>query len=459
MRGWTRAATVMVCAAIAVAATHLPTLADDDEDTPSILASVPSLAGLKRTRDALAEKGLRISGFYFSDPRANLDGGLREGATYSGLLKIKLDVDLETSAGVEGARLHADMLQIHGRDVSEDYVGNLLSPNDIGARPATRLFELYYEQEVGDRLTLRLGQMAADEEFKTSDHAELFIGASFGWAASPSENLPNEGPAYPLAQLGAQASWTATDDLTLVGAIYNGHAADPDAEDPQRANRHGLNFRLGDPPLVILEGRYRYAGGEDGGLAGALKLGGYAHFGRFEDLKYGTDGRVLGAPGSNGEPRRMDGTFNVYAIVDQQIWRKPGGEDEDEDGVGVFARTILGPADRNPINAYLDGGVVAKGLVPGRPDDRFGVGAIYANFSPKLADAGRAEALADNVDAPRRTYEAAIEATYKAQLIEGLTVQPTLQYVMRPNGGPRENGAARKIPSATIFGVTTVVRF
>lgn len=445
-----------LCVLALAAALAQPALADDDDakdgepTQPSILDSVTAFAPLKDARDALADKGLRVFGFYFSDPRANLDGGMEKGATYSGLFKLELEADFEKIAGIEGGKLYASGLQIHGKDVSERYVGNIMSVNDIGARPGVRLFELWYEQKIGDRLALRFGQMAADEEFIESNYAEDFIGATLGWAASPSENLPQEGPAYPLASLGVQASWEATEDLTLVGAIYNGYSARPDAADPQRANRHGLSFRLGDAPLVILEGRYKYDDGL-GGLPGELKLGGYAHFGRFDDLKRGTDGLVLGSPGSNDTPRRRDDNVNVYAIIDQQLWRAPGGDAED--GIGLFLRAIVGPSDRNEINAYLDGGLTAKGVVPGRPDDVIGIAAAYANFSPKLRAADRAA----NEGATHR-FEAIIEATYKAQIVPGLTIQPTFQYVMRPNGGPPEDGGDR-IPNATVFGVTTIVTF
>ncbi|WP_020180489.1 carbohydrate porin [Methylopila sp. M107] len=426
-----------------------PAQDDDDDRDPSILDSVPALGPIKNARDALAAKGLTFSGFYFSDPRANLHGGMREGATYSGLLKVAIDADLETIAGVKDASVHVDMLQIHGRDLSEEYIGNVLSVNDIGARPTTRLFEAYYQQKLGN-LTLKFGQLASDEEYFISDHAEqVFIGATFGWAAAPSLNLPQEGPAYPLAVLGAQAQYDVSDRLTVIGAIYNGYAARPKALDAEKANPHGLNFRLGDPPFMIAEARYRFEG--LGGLPAKLKLGGYGHFGDFDDLKRGTDGLTLGAPGSNDDPRRHDGNLNLYAVLDQQLWRFSG--DDPERGIGFFLRAVWGPKDRNTISAYVDGGLTAKGLLPGRPDDLAGVAVAWADFSPGLAAVDRAAA-----DGAIRRYEAKIEATYKAQVLPGMTVAPTFQYVMRPGGGPPEDGGPR-IPNATVFGVTTIVTF
>lgn len=449
---WWRTATAAALAAFLA----VPAFAEEDEaQEPSILDSAPALAPLKQARDGLADKGFRFSGFYFADPRANLDGGMREGATYSGLLGLALDVDGEKAFGVEGGKMHASAFQIHGKDLSDEYVGNVMSANDVGARPTTRLFELYWDQEINERFSLRLGQMAADEEFLKSEYTEdMFIGATLGWAAPPSENLPQGGPAYPFASVGAQVTWKATEALTLVGAIYNGTPARPDAADPEKANRHGLNFRLKDPPLVILESRLAFDG--PGGLPGMLKLGGYGHFGRFDDVKFGTDGLVLGGPGSNDDPRRHRGDVNLYAVVDQQVWRAPG--DDPEAGIGVFARVIGGRPDRNTISFYVDGGIVASGLVPGRPDDKFGIAAAYADFSPRLADADRAANAADGISGAVRTFEGIIEATYRAQIVPGLVLQPTFQYVIRPGGGPPEDGGKR-IPNATIFGVTTLVTF
>lgn len=433
---------------------------EEEEAEPSLLDGVPSLSKLRSARDAMADRGVLFSGLYFSDVRSDVHGGIERGATYSGLLSLAVDLDGEKIAGVEGGRLHANLFQIHGRDVSDEFVGNVLSSNDIGARPTTRLFELWYEQKIGDRLDVRVGQMATDVEFITSDYGEAFINATFGWAGPPSENLPQGGPAYPLATPGVRLRYAATDDLTILAAVFNGTAARPDAVDPEKANRYGLNFRVGDPPLVLIEGQYRWNhGGDAEGLPGTFKFGGYGHFAKFDDLKYGTDGRVLGSAASNGVPRSHRGDVNVYALVDQQVWRAPGGDDEQ--GIGVFLRAIAGPTDRNEISFYVDGGVVWTGPLPGRPRDKFGVAAAYADFSPKLADADRAANAAAGMNGPVSDYEAVIEVNYKAEIVSGLTVQPTFQYVWRPGGGaadPRGNGSTR-IGNAAIVGLTTIARF
>jgi hypothetical protein len=46
-------------------------------------------------------------------------------------------------------------------------------------------------------------------------------------------------------------------------------------------------------------------------------------------------------------------------------------------GVRALSRSGV-PNDRNPINFYADDGLVYKGLVPRRPDDKIGIAAMFA---------------------------------------------------------------------------------
>jgi porin len=56
----------------------------------------------------------------------------------------------------------------------------------------------------------------------------------------------------------------------------------------------------------------------------------------------------------------------------------------DRPGVGVFYRFSYVPEDRNPYTMYLSGGVGGRGVIPGRPHDRFGVGAYWLKESGDL---------------------------------------------------------------------------
>ena len=436
-------------------------IGNDEVEGPSIFEGIEALNPIDAARDRLRQRyGIYLHGQYFGDPYTDVAGGMRRGGIYAGRLDLQLDIDARTIAGLDGGALHANMYEIEGRDISAVRVGNFLSSNDIAARPTARLYELWFEQHLGDKAALRIGQQGIDVEFLTSDYAANFVDATFGWPALPSLNLPQGGPAYPLATPAARLKLDPAPGLSILAAVFDGEPAGPGPGDPQARDPSGLNFRVSDPPLFFLETQIRYNRDEGAhGLPGTLKLGAFSHLGKFDDQRFAVGGLPLALAGPNATPIQHSPDAGGYAILDQQVYRLPGGDDEK--GVGVFARLIGAPPDRNVIDLYADAGFFALGLVPGRPDDGFGIAAALANVSPAARAADRELDLASGVPAPVRDFEAVIEATYDATIIPGFMLQPTLQYVVHPGGNvanPLGNGVA-PIPNAVVAGVTTVVRF
>src|SRR5947209_15351114 len=88
-------------------------------------------------------------------------------------------------------------------------------------------------------------------------------------------------------------------------AVLNGDPAGPGPGDEQLRNRYGLNFRVSDPPFVIGEAQLRRNGGkEDAGLSTTLKLGGWGHFGQFDDQRFAVGGALLADPTGSQIPIR-----------------------------------------------------------------------------------------------------------------------------------------------------------
>ena len=69
------------------------------------------------------------------------------------------------------------MIQGHGPSLSQGWVGNLMNvSNDRGMPPATRLYNLWLQQNLfDDVLSVRAGMMNVDAEFMTSQTASLFM--------------------------------------------------------------------------------------------------------------------------------------------------------------------------------------------------------------------------------------------------------------------------------------------
>lgn len=417
---------------------------------PSIATSLPARGDPAGLRQWLAHHGVAYNLLYVSDVLSNLRGGLRRGTIAQGKLEGSLYLDFEKLAGRTGLSLFANFFQIHntGR-IRRDYVGGINTVSAIEAVPTTRLSELWFEQKfAGNAASLRVGQLTADSEFFVSDMTGMFLQSD--WPTIAAANLPSGGSAYPLSTPGVRLKVNPTEDVSLLLGIFNGDPAGPGDGDEQVRNRHGLNFRVHDPAFVIGEAQFRRNQGKsDPGLATTFRIGGWGHLGGFEDRRFTAEGGLIADPAGSGEARLHRGNSGFYALVDQQVYRPSGGDAQS--GISVFSRVSFSPSDRNTISFFLDGGVIFAGLIPGRPDDKFGVSAMHARFSNGVRGFDRDTIVFAGAPGVIRDYETSLELTYAAQVIPGWTVQPVIQRIWHPSGDASRN--------ATVTGARSVWRF
>ncbi|WP_454629351.1 carbohydrate porin [Bradyrhizobium cenepequi] len=439
---------VMVFAAItALALAPVAGSADQPDDTR------------KDLRDRLADAGYQFSSTYIGEGLANVTGGMRTGAIYTGRLDLGTTIDLERVIGWTGATFHANMFQIHGDGLSRSYIGNLMLVSGIEALSSTRLYELWVEQKLlGGKLAVRVGQQASDIEFSDSQYDDIFVNSALGWPGITGIILPAGGPSPPLAVPGIRIKAALSDKITAYLALFDGTAAPPDADDAQIANPHGLLLRVNDPPWWIGQLKYKFEIGESR-LPATITGGGWYHMVSFPDQRFSADGLSLADPNSSGEPawwRRNRGLFMVY---EQQLARAAPGSDK---GVAFFMRASMSPSDRNLIGAYVDGGFLFTGFSDAHPNDRFGVAATYARISDRARELDRDIQFFTGTPYPIRDYEAILEITYQHELRPGVLLQPVFQYIAHPGGGavnPYDPTQTHRIKDGVMVGMRTTITY
>jgi porin len=393
-------------------------------------------------RKGLSRRGVEVGGTYYGESIGNW-GGFDQGVEYDGVLELYVKVDMHQLGFWKGLCFHADGFQIHGNSITAANIGALMPVSNLEATDATRLFELWFEQHLfNDKMAVRIGQLAADAEFIISEGGGYFLNGTWGWPSISAADLPSGGPAYPLATPGVRLAVNPNDKLALLVGVYNGDPAPQCANpDPQRCNPYGLDFELDDPPLLMVEGAYTY---NPKGLKGTVKLGGWNHFGTFEYQRIDSAGALIAVTGNPGKP--LDDDWGLYGIIDQLVWRVPGSEEAN--GVGVFARVIGAPSDRNLVDFYFDGGVTFSGMFRHRPNDALSVGFAYTGISDQVhaSDVDFGEPVA-------RNYEALIEVCYTFEIRSGWTLQPDFQYIWNPGGN------IAGIENATVLGARTSISF
>lgn len=379
-------------------------------------------------RPRLSSHGLEIFATYTVDVFGNLGAGPRYGAAYSGALLFGAELDLSQSLGWPGASLSTTWVWISGHQADEDPASNFLTISSIAGYSTLRALELWFEQNLlEDRLSFRVGQLAADSEFIISDYAALFINATFGWPAFIYTNLPEGGPAYPMGALGVRLAWNPAPWFTCMAGAFQGDVFE------QSLNRYGFRYRLNAETgyTFLSETQIRWnSAAQAPGLPGQGKFGLWLQTGRAAD--------PLAESTSSGN-------VGLYWILDQMLFREGSktstqtGSDADKNpptalttatanqGLGFFTRLAMAPPDRNVVNFYFDAGLNYRGLFPSRENDTLGIAFACAQVSNGAKAAKMAEGFTP------AGSEMVLEATYQIQVNNWLNLQPDLQYILQPN--------------------------
>ena len=410
-------------------------------------------------RTNLKEKaGIEIGLTYIGELLAVLSGGVNRRASYEGRFALDVDTDLGTLIGWKGASTHFTVFNIHnGGFNAADNVGSIADPSNIDALATTRLFTAWFQygDPEKDRVSIRLGQLAGDDEFITGATAGGLINGTFGWAGILAANMTNGGPAYPLATPGARVKFNATEQLAVQAAVFSGDPAGRDCMDnPQVCNRHGTTFSFSGGALWMGELHFK----RGGDLPGIYKLGAWYATADFADQRYGFDtfGNVVSlADPTVAGPLNHRGNWGIYAVADQKV--APIGKDG---GVNVFIRSGISPSDRNLLNFYIDGGVGFTGFVPNRPKDVLTFGIAYAHISPDAAGLDQDMLFFNGPPYPIRDHEVVFEASYQWFIAPWWIVHPDLQYIVHPGGNvPHPVDPTVTVRNVFVAGVRSTIKF
>jgi porin len=394
----------------------------------------------------------------------NLSGGSRRGDAYDGLTQFGIGVDTQKAFGLPGGIFNVSGLQIHGTNLSSRDLQTLQYASGIEADDATRLWELWYQQSLlGGKVDVKVGQQSLDQEFMVSQYAGMFMNATFGWSVLPSLDLPAGGPAYPLSSLGARLRVMPSDGWTVLAGVFDGNPAGNGVGDPQELNAHGTNFDLHDSALFIGEVQYSLnpapsdpAAARPTGLPGTYKLGFWYDTQEFADQGFDTNGLLLANPASNGIVQSHRGDYSFYAVADQMIWRPSADSPQ---SIGVFARMMGAPGDRNLVDLGINAGVTLKAPFKGRDNDVVGLAVGYAQIGSHAQDFAGTSAIY-TPGYPSRSAETIVEATYQYQVTPWWQLQADFQYAFRPAGGiPNPENPSQRIGNEAIVGLRTNITF
>lgn len=342
------------------------------------------------------QKGLQLNFAFTEDLAYNFSGGIDQGFVSLGNIDFTLTINTERMNLWKGGTFFIYALNNHGKSIS-NLVGDFQGVDNIEALSNNRLYEFWYQQEIGN-LSITLGQHDLNSEFAISKYgADVFIHSSFGIQPDISANIPVS--IFPVSTLGAIVEWRISKKLRFLNGVYDGYPGG------QLENPNSLDIKLGNNEGVITIHEIQYSAGNDPFRESTYKLGLWNH-----------TANII----SNG--KQYKNRQGIYFIADQSLFSK---EKKNGQGLSVFTQIGIPLNKAGSIKSYLGGGLVYSGLFYGRDEDTMGIAFGHAAFSNVYRIEHEKNAFEN---------ETAIEFTYKLILNAHFSIQPNFQYVLNPQG-------------------------
>ena len=389
-------------------------------------------------RTWLEDHGVYPSVTFVTDALGNPTGGKQQGFRGASNLGVDLIFDLGKLYGPAGGSFEISFSERFGSSLSREDIGNVFTVQQVFGGQTYRLVDVAYKQELfADRVELRVGRIAAGDDFLVSPYNYVFVQNGFdGNPVGIFFNAPGM-TAYPNATWGGLVRVRPTERLYVMAGAYNGDVS-------IRANKHhGADWSMDGPLFAIGEVGYKVNGlPGDQGLLGDYKAGFW--YDDHEYLDFTTVAR-------NRPPDHARGNWGLYVLFDQVLVRF--GESGSNRGFGITG-SALGSPDQSVsvMPVFFTAGVVARGVFASRPTDLIGLGVVHGRFSEDLKESQRRARQSDPTVGIQQ-YETALELTYRFRFLkDSVYFAPDLQYIIRPGGTGR-------IPDAFVVGFEAGINF
>ena len=370
-----------------------------------------------------ADERTLVPSLSYDADAAAVRGGLGDGATFTGLLHLRLRWIVPTASAWRGTSAFVDVRNIHGGHVSE-FAGDAQGVSNIDGPDGSAVHELWIQHNFQwSGVSLLGGIYDLNSEFDRLQAAGLFLNSSFGVTPEFAESGTTGPSIFPRTAAALRFSvkpWTGT---LLRAALVDGESLErPDGS-------HAL-FKRGDGALEVLEWSMLRRPDATAGEPLAPRI-----FGRFSPLPTYEDKVAVGVWRYSRHLRETGVADDVpdaprhaseggYAIGE---WRLFGRGADAKKKVSGFAQLGFASPETNRFGTYVGAGLVATGWLFDKDSDQ--VGASVA--SAQEGSTWRRNAALGGARPARA--ETTWELSYLDQVKPWLTLEPDLQLVNHPS--------------------------
>lgn len=394
-------------------------------------------------RDRLEASGVDIFAYYTTDPAGNVTGGKSRDFNYADDFFFGVNFDLQKLIGWSGGHFTINAINRDGSSIGEN-VGSQFNPQQTVGGQSIFLYDVFLEQKFfEDRFSIKAGRFGACDDFNSSPIYGFYMNNGIDGDIR-NVLFDTQFSAYPFATWAARVRIDPTPEFNAEVGVFQ---TTPDVFD---RDNHGVKWDIQSDDGTFLIAQIGWtpelfkravqndktadgksvSAPEMKGLPGHYWIGGslspwkgYSQFGRVE---------------------KTQNSYGFYVHGDQMVYQEKPGSDQ---GLTVWAASGYYPQENISIMPFqVNSGLIYKGLLPSRDNDREILGVMYGRFSRDYARTVRASGAGD----PR--YELVVEAAHRFQIARFAYIQPDVQVIVRPGG-------TGNIPNALVLGAQMGITF
>jgi porin len=407
----------------------------DVENTPVIQKTETSLWnqqyllgdwGGERTR--LEQEGVTFQFNNIGDLLGDASGSQGHNLTYFGRFRASVDIDFQKSANIDGELFFSGIWQ-YGLNLSAQYLHTNTLTSSIAGENSVRVDQFWYQQGFdGGKIKIKLGQIAAVNEFGATDFFDILLNDELGYA--PNAIFNTKQPFSPAGKPGVIVTGSLSDltpGLYVKGGVFTSY------KDPYTPDAYGVDYK----------------DDFDHGLAACFELGYIEQktdYNGVYKLGVNADPNVIyHNPATNQEYR---GDFNAYLTIEKTVYHPVdrSGKMITDKGLDLLLELVGEPGDRNPLEYEVTAGGRYTGLIPGRDKDKIGFGVIFSKNGSAYSEASQA------AGGPSLGGETTLELDYQWNPTAWLAIQADAQYIIDPGGISGRD-------DILVLGLRTIVEF
>lgn len=369
--------------------------------THSIVAQDESLQDSKTLffQNYLLKYGVDFSTSFIGDYFSNLSGGIQKEDSFINNILVSTGIDMNKLAGADGLSLNLSGLGIQGGTFMQN-TGAMQGISNIAGVNHWKLYEAWIEQNfLNEDLSILIGLYDLNSEFDVRESSGIFINPSFGIGFDFAQSGENGPSIFPYASLALRINYNLSESFKILTAVFDGV---PGSLDDEKGFQ--VQWNKDEGAMLSTELIFFPSTREFGQNYSKYLIGLWYYTSDFENL-------------SNNKNEK--GNFGIYVSGEQFVYAENLSQTQ---GLALFGRFGIANGKFNQSDFSILGGINYTGLIPERDADVFGLAFTTIHLAEEYKEITRVEKI----------FETILELTYSFKLLDWLTLQPDLQYVINP---------------------------